>query len=185
MLPFPRNRYHEDSPYWNFCTPEPTEAVGNPVPNLTTSVNKWTSKYNMWGAPTVARHPPVDAPADSDASSSGPTDAPAAAVMDAPLVGLIHHYLMERDDAMVRILLEHGANPNVADQHGNTPVFLAASNGDHAILRLLVSRGANVNVIDEFVRQLRHHFGTISCAFRNSAHPTRTMCYALLGVRAC
>ena len=85
-------------------------------------------------------------------------EAPSMPAPDVPLVGLIHHYLVERDTAMVRLLIKHGADLNVADQHGNTPVFLAASNGDHDVMRLLVSRGADVNVIGEFGDTLLNMF---------------------------
>ena len=49
-----------------------------------------------------------------------------------------------RDDA-VALLIEKGADVNVADRHGNTPLHLAAKGGFLGIAKQLVKAGANVN----------------------------------------
>ena len=53
----------------------------------------------------------------------------------------------------VRLLLDHGANPNSQDKYGDTPLILAVAYGDMSeestdILRLLLDHGADVNVQD-------------------------------------
>lgn len=48
--------------------------------------------------------------------------------------------------AMVKLLLERGADPNQADEHGNTALQEAASKGcDREVMRLLIKAGADVN----------------------------------------
>ena len=42
-------------------------------------------------------------------------------------------------------LLEKGANPNVGDEYGYTPLLLAASEGKVELARLLLTEGADVN----------------------------------------
>lgn len=45
----------------------------------------------------------------------------------------------------VRFLLDRGADPNVADGEGMTPLLAAAAFDRRDMVRLLISRGANVN----------------------------------------
>ena len=45
--------------------------------------------------------------------------------------------------AMVELLLQSRADPNVADHEGNTPLMLAVNEGRAAVLRLLLSHGAD------------------------------------------
>jgi ankyrin repeat protein len=53
------------------------------------------------------------------------------------------------DDRAVEILLAGGANPNVREGGGGTPLMYAAMDGDAALVRLLVDAGATVNAIDK------------------------------------
>ena len=46
------------------------------------------------------------------------------------------------------LLLHHGANPNLADRDGHTPLHLAAETGQVASLRLLLAAGADPNAAD-------------------------------------
>ena len=46
-------------------------------------------------------------------------------------------------------LLDGGANPNVADRRGRTPLHLAAEAGSLALVRKLVAKGANLNAKTE------------------------------------
>ncbi len=54
-------------------------------------------------------------------------------------------YSAEGDHERVALLLDKGANPNVTDEYGYTPLLLAASEGKTELARLLITRGANVN----------------------------------------
>ena len=47
---------------------------------------------------------------------------------------------------IVRLLLEHGANPNAEDNEGWTPLHLASSDGHTTIVRLLLDRGASADM---------------------------------------
>jgi ankyrin repeat protein len=46
----------------------------------------------------------------------------------------------------VRLLLDRGADPNVADGEGMTPLLAAVMFDRRDMVRLLISKGANVNV---------------------------------------
>jgi membrane protease YdiL (CAAX protease family) len=46
---------------------------------------------------------------------------------------------------MVRFLLEKGANPNVKDSHGETPLIVATEQNQLQNMKLLISKGANIN----------------------------------------
>jgi len=45
-------------------------------------------------------------------------------------------------------LIKSGADINIRDTHGRTPLMLAAHNKDHAMARLLIKAGADVNALD-------------------------------------
>ncbi|XP_021947804.1 ankyrin repeat, SAM and basic leucine zipper domain-containing protein 1 [Folsomia candida] len=51
--------------------------------------------------------------------------------------------------AVSEYLLQHGANPDVQDFAGRTPLFHAAEVGDGKSCRLLLEHNANVNIIDD------------------------------------
>lgn len=46
---------------------------------------------------------------------------------------------------IVRMLLEHQADPNVREQGGYTPLHVTAQNGDEAMVRVLLYGGADLN----------------------------------------
>ncbi|RFU27471.1 hypothetical protein B7463_g8880, partial [Scytalidium lignicola] len=50
---------------------------------------------------------------------------------------------------VVRMLLDNGANINVRDEHGQTPLHRAAYQGHTAIVELLLSKGADINEADQ------------------------------------
>lgn len=53
---------------------------------------------------------------------------------------------------LVRLLLEHGADPNFKGSSNWTPLFEAAANGDEDIVRLMIQRGADINLKDTLDR---------------------------------
>ena len=50
------------------------------------------------------------------------------------------------DEAGLRVALEHGLDPNLANQNGWTLLMLAAVEGNVAIGGLLIEKGAAINV---------------------------------------
>jgi len=46
--------------------------------------------------------------------------------------------------AMVKLLLEKGADPNVCNENGKSPIHEAVSIGDVGILKLLIERGGDL-----------------------------------------
>jgi ankyrin repeat protein len=53
----------------------------------------------------------------------------------------------EKDD--VEFLLNHGANPNLADAYKDTPLICAVQLGFESLVEPLVDKGADVNAMDE------------------------------------
>lgn len=51
----------------------------------------------------------------------------------------------EGSDAMVRTMLQFGADPNDGGDHGWSPLFVAAAYGHGNVIRTLISYGAPVN----------------------------------------
>lgn len=49
----------------------------------------------------------------------------------------------------VKLLLDRGADPSIADPDGRTCLHLAACSGDLGIIELLIEHGANVNAFDK------------------------------------
>ncbi len=58
----------------------------------------------------------------------------------------LHNLAAYKHPAAVRVLLEHGADPNVADKDQRTPLHDAVSYMSVEICRLLIEKGADVNL---------------------------------------
>ena len=57
------------------------------------------------------------------------------------------HIVIKRGDmTYVRFLLAKGADPNMKDNRGNTPLLLAATSGLTEMINVLIQQGANVNI---------------------------------------
>lgn len=61
----------------------------------------------------------------------------------------MHFAVQYRSAETVRILLEHGADPNFRDDEGKTPLMRAAKNSDTAMLDILIAGGADATLADE------------------------------------
>ena len=61
----------------------------------------------------------------------------------------LQHAILERQPAVVRLLLDRGADLNRGTSRSLTPLFLAAGDTDPAILKLLLAHGADPAVEDE------------------------------------
>src|SRR5436305_12620664 len=53
--------------------------------------------------------------------------------------------LRNGDARAIRAALDNGASVNAHDEHGNTPLMLAAVYGDVASMKVLLERGAPIN----------------------------------------
>ena len=58
----------------------------------------------------------------------------------------LHIVVQRRDTLWIRFLTQHGANPNIADKNGVTPLVLAANMGFFDGVEALIKAGARVDV---------------------------------------
>ena len=61
----------------------------------------------------------------------------------------LHEASSEGTSPIVRVLLEHGANPNAPDKFGETALHIASWHGDITVVKLLLEYGAKVDVRDK------------------------------------
>lgn len=60
------------------------------------------------------------------------------------------HIVAKRSDATyTRYLLQHGADPNLRDLHGNTPLMIAVELGADGVVNALIDYKANVNLAND------------------------------------
>lgn len=60
--------------------------------------------------------------------------------------GALHIVVRRDDEAYLRFLLSRGADPDLKDGAGNSPLLLAAASGETHLIDILVSAHANVNL---------------------------------------
>lgn len=63
-------------------------------------------------------------------------------------VTALHIAVNEKNFDIVALLLKYGADPNIADWGGSTPLHWAAIIGDVSLLKILIEKGAKVNSQD-------------------------------------
>ncbi|HPP61767.1 MAG: ankyrin repeat domain-containing protein [Anaerolineae bacterium] len=74
----------------------------------------------------------------------------------------LHSAAAGRHAPVVKMLLKHGAIPNVRDRNGCTPLHAAAANGDVESIQLLILHGADIHIRsndDKFPAQLAEEKG--------------------------
>jgi len=64
---------------------------------------------------------------------------------------LIHIAALVNCPELMKLLLDYGANPNVRNKAGETPLMLAVKNGHSALLDLLFNHSAEADINDVFV----------------------------------
>merc|ERR1712037_1021524 len=62
----------------------------------------------------------------------------------------LHGAASQGHKEMVKLLIESGADPNVADIDGGRPLHWAVRNGHVEVAQLLIERGANPNLTDRY-----------------------------------
>ncbi|HMB03109.1 MAG TPA: ankyrin repeat domain-containing protein [Isosphaeraceae bacterium] len=67
-----------------------------------------------------------------------------------------------RDQAIAEELLARGADLRMRDEHGKTPLHVAAGFGDVARMRLFLDKGAEIDARDAYGRTPLHHT-TMDC----------------------
>jgi len=50
---------------------------------------------------------------------------------------------------IIKILIENGANINLCDRDGYSPIYFASHNGNIEIIKILIENGANINLCDD------------------------------------
>lgn len=64
-------------------------------------------------------------------------------------LSLMHRYASGGNDFMIQWLYEHGADVNVRDLYGSTPIFYTVKNGDYRRTHQLLSLGAEIDIVNQ------------------------------------
>uniref|UniRef100_A0A3B4ZY75 Ankyrin repeat and EF-hand domain containing 1 n=1 Tax=Stegastes partitus TaxID=144197 RepID=A0A3B4ZY75_9TELE len=62
--------------------------------------------------------------------------------------GALHVAVSTNNHDLVDFFLSHGANPNIQDKKGQTPIMMAAELGNHTIVALLAKNQADMRLLD-------------------------------------
>ena len=63
----------------------------------------------------------------------------------------------------MRLLFQHGADPNIADDNGMTPLHYAAQRGRSDLVRYMLAKGADIFAADHQVCEWLSTGGTCAC----------------------
>lgn len=70
-------------------------------------------------------------------------------------LSIIHEY-----PELTELLLKHGANVNLSNNFGQTPLHFACLTGAQSIVQSLINKGANVNALNRYKETPLHTCGT-------------------------
>lgn len=66
------------------------------------------------------------------------------------LINVFYYFIYYEDqDKIVDVLIQNGADVNIVDYYGRTPIFMAARNGNQKIVESLIRANADVNLADK------------------------------------
>ena len=103
--------------------------------------------------------------------------------------GALHIVVRRGDETYLRFLLARGADPNLKDGKGNTPMMLAAANGEVGLIEILVTAHANVNLANAsgetpLIRAVqRRDLGTVRTLLADGADPDQADLLAGMSAR--
>jgi ankyrin repeat protein len=103
--------------------------------------------------------------------------------------GALHIVIKRGDETYLRFLLQKGADPNLRDGRGNTPMLLAVSGGQPDMIRILAAAKANPNIANAsgetpLIRAVqRHDIGMIRELLAAGADPDMADSVAGLSAR--
>jgi ankyrin repeat protein len=63
---------------------------------------------------------------------------------------LLHMAVARNYPEIAELLLEKGADPNIKDCEGNTPLHFAAEENNLSLLKLLSKKGGNINAVNNY-----------------------------------
>jgi ankyrin repeat protein len=92
----------------------------------------------------------------------------------------LHYVVQRRDELWTKFLLERGANPNIADKNGITPLTIAASLGFVEGVERLVKAGSRVDTTNNagetplIAAVHRRDMAVVRLLLKSGANPDRT-----------
>lgn len=121
------------------CHPQPTSSGATTKPVLPAVVNTTAPAGSEINLMHAVKQRDLDSVAIALDSGADPNGNGGEAILFATAIGTTE---------IVALLIDRGANVNVKDEHGNTPLFFAAGKcgtGSLPMVRAMIARGADVN----------------------------------------